>query len=283
MRPVPYSGFVIVGSHDAVRPSATWGTTVTPGNNTYGSYATVLGTPLASDAYGIEIIIGGTSVSAAINDSLTTIGIDSAGGTSYVDLIPHLLVTGSTNYGTNGTGPSITYYFPLRIPAGSTIGAKGSNSNATVGTQQVAVRLFTRPTNMRGVPRYGSFVVTFGEDTANSCGTAVTAGTVSEGTYTQLGSAIAAPGLFCWNVAASPKNNAAWGGGVLVTDLAHGDASNKIPLIQDQAFGQSTTESGSAYYKGFYGLGPPGSLVYVRCQQGSGITGVGAIAYGVGG
>lgn len=278
---LPSTGWTFVSSHDTIRPGATFGATVTPGNNTYGSYATVLGTPTPADAYGILITIHGIGTSTAITDSLCTIGIDPAGGTSYADFIPHLLVSGATTLPTIGGG--IDYYFPIRIPAGSTIGAKGSINNATVGTQTVAVKLYTRPSSVLGIPRYGTFVTAFGVDTANSCGTAVTAGGASEGTYTQLGSAIAGSSLFYWNVAAMKKNSGAWNTSAHHIDLAVGDASNKIQLIQDQRVSILSTEMSAAVFRGEYGYGPIGALVYARIQTSGADTAQCAIAYGVGG
>lgn len=271
--------FTHVLSHD-VRPAATRGVTVTPGNNTYGSYATVLGTPLASDAYAIEIMIQAIAVSAAVTDSLTTIGIDPAGGTAYTDTINHLVTSGA---GGSNAGSAIRYFFPLKIPAGSTIGAKGSINNATVGTQAVAVKLWTKPTKPEYMPKYGTYVTTFGADTANSAGTSVTAGTASNGTYTQLGTAVVDAPLFFWNFGYHPKNDISWGAPGNRADLAHGDATTKIPIILQQESYTNTAESVAVVNSGEYRVVPVGSLIYTRIWSGNADTAFGAIAYGVGG
>lgn len=271
--------FTHVLSHD-VRPSSSRGATITPGNNTYGSYATVLGTPLASDAYAIEIMIQGINSSGAVTDSLTTIGLDQAGGTSYTDFISHLVTSGA---GGVNAGAPFRYFFPVKIPAGSTIGAKGTINNATVGTQSVAVKLWTKPTRPEYMPKYGTYVTTFGEDTANSAGTSVTAGTTSNGSYTQLGSAVSGNPLWFWQFSYHQKNDVSWASPGHRGDLAHGDASNKIPIIEQQETYTTSTEAMAMYNCGEYRHVPVGSIIYARIWSGTSDTAFGAIAYGVGG
>lgn len=271
--------FTHVLSHD-VRPASTRGASITPGNNTYGSYTTVLGTPLASDAYAIEIMIQSIGVSATVTDSLCTIGLDPAGGTAYADFISHLLCTGA---GGANTGAPYRYFFPVKIPAGCTIGAKGSINNATVGTQTVAVKLWTKPTRPEYMPKYGTYVTTFGAVTATSAGTAVTAGTVSNGSYTQLGSAVSGNPLWYWSMGFALKNDTTWAAPSHRADLAHGDASNKIPIIQQLEVYPTSTEMQSPYILGEYRHVPAGSNIYARCWSGTADTAFGVIAYGVGG
>ena len=276
-------GWTYVLSHDARPPAAgaAFGATITPAQDTYGSYATVLGTPLSNTAYGIEITIGGIGLSATITDSLTTIGIDPAGGTSYSAFITDLLCTAANAGVAEGIG--YKYFFPVRIPAGATIGAKGSIHNATVGVQYVSVKLWTLPTHPEFMPKVGSYVTTFGADTANSAGTSVTAGTGSQGSYTQLGSAITGLPLWYWLVASASKNDSSHLAGISRTDLAVGDASNKKIVVTDQNFAYAANERISAYIKGEYGVAPVGALVYARIWAPSSDTAYGAIAYGVGG
>lgn len=268
----------IVQSHDTF-PTSTQGATITPAQNSYGSYATVLGTPLADPAYAIEIIVREIAVSAQDTSSLTTIGIDRAGGTSYSDFIPHLLTSCAGSVG--GASPiGVRYWFPLFIPAGATLGAKGSINNATVGTQLVQVRLFCRPSHPHLV-RAGSFVRSFGEDTANSRGTAVTLGNASEGAWTQLGT-IADANLFAWAVAFGPTGITTASNQRIHCDLGIGDASNKSEFVVGHEVALTNAENITQIAWSQFGEAANGDLVYGR-GQGTSQTTWHAIAYAVGG
>lgn len=275
---------LIIPSHEA-RPASTWGASVTPAQNaTSGTYSTVIsGSSVTEDVYAIEIFVHGIAVSTAATDSLTTIGIDPAGGTSFTDYIPNLLTSYAGTLG-NTLGYGLTYFFPLWIKAGTSIGARGSINRGTVGTQRVVVRLYCRPSRP-DLLRVGTFVRSFGADTASSCGTAVTAGTTSEGSFTQLGSAIASADheLWFWNVACAPLNLAAMSNAQVVADLGIGDASNKKIAIYDQIIATDSVEANYASYRGAYTTGVAGDLVYARAQSSVATTSFSAIAYGVGG
>lgn len=261
--------------------SSTFGASVTPGNNTYGSWATVLsGGSVTDDVYAIEITVHGVGVSGSATDSITNIGVDPAGGTSFSVLIPDLLTSSAATIGLTQT-PGINFYFPVKIKAGSTIGAQASINNATVGTQRVFVKLFCRPSRPDQV-RAGTYVLSFGANAAASCGTAVTAGTVSEGSYTQLGSAVGR-GLFFWVVASAPINQNTMANGAHASDLALGDASNKRIIIADQIEGTDNSERRTAVLRGSWAKAAAGDLVYTRCQSGTAVTANSSIAYAVGG
>src|SRR5687767_5995180 len=75
---------VITSIADGTQPAANMGTSVTPGNNTYGSYASVIaGASVTDDAYGIEICFNSGYVDSTARDGIATIGFDPAGGTSF--------------------------------------------------------------------------------------------------------------------------------------------------------------------------------------------------------
>lgn len=269
----------IIQSHD-VRPGATYGASITPGNNAYSAYVTVLGTPTAFDCYQIDVTIQGIGVSATAKDAICTIGVDPAGGTNYTDTIQHLLCGYAGALGNALTG-GITFRFPLYIKAGSTIGAKVSVNNATVGTAKVAVILYGKPTNL-AMHKYGTVVTTFGATTASSNGTAVTAGTASEGTLTQVGGAIAAPIPFHWVVASANANDAAQNNSQRVTDLAIGPNSGAANLVVVNQWGlEDSAENNSASYIGANYIPNAGDLVFVRIQSASATTAYSAIVYGV--
>lgn len=273
---------LIIPSHDT-RPAANFGATITPAQNAFGSWATVLASgSVTADVYMIDININTIGVSAQGTDSLTEIGVDPAGGTSFTTLIPTLLTSYASAYLANNVCGGINYRFRVKIKSGSTIGARGAINNATVGTQRVSVTLYCLP---KGPVKAGSYVVAYGADTSASCGTAVTAGTTSVGTYTQLGSAIADGPKWDWCVAMFPKNNNNMGGtNGLHCDLAlGGSTSNNRRIITNQTVQGTASEVQSATIKAAYSIGAPGDLVYTRGWSFDAVTAMSAIAYAVGG
>lgn len=284
-------GAVIPSVALGTRPATNWGASITPGNNTYGSYTSVQSAH-TEDAYGILININSNNVSAAARDALVTIGFDPAGGTSFGGLggvagneINHLVASCAVAYllGSAANTGGIWYYFPLFIKAGTSIGAKASINNATVGTLRVATWLMTRPTNPKTL-RCGSFVRTFGATTASSSGTAITPGTTTKATYTQVGSAIAEP-LWFWELGIG-MNNATMPNNIYHCDLAVGSSTSaNQTVIQDAFVAISSTEAIGKPVAGAYWQAAVGDNVYVRAQGGPNALDIGysMIAYGVGG
>lgn len=263
--------------------SPVWGSgvTVTPGNNTYGSYAQLMsGAAVTDDAFGIWITVAAIASSGVAKDGLAKIGIDPAGGTSYVDTIVDLAVSSAVPL----TGSSgIQYYFPLKIKAGSSIAIACSVSTATVGTANAFCRLFCRPSRPELV-RTGTYVRTFGSTPASSNGTSFTLGSGVKGSYVQLGSAIAAGDeLWYWclgicSANANMNNNSA------ACDLAIGSSSAKRIVVSDMAVSPTTAEQIAFVSAGASALSGPGDFLYARGGVISGVTtGWSAIAYGVGG
>lgn len=275
---------LVIPSHD-VRPTATLGATITPGQNTPGSWATVLaGGSLTDDAYMIEIVIHGGSTTAEARDSLTDIGVDPSGGTTPLDppLIPSLLTSYSAYIGANALQGGIRYRFRVKIKAGSTIMARASVNNATVRTQLVGVHVYCRPSSPN--VKSGSFVVAYGANAANSCGTAVTAGTASVGAYTQLGSAIAGRPQWDWCAAAAPINSGTIASGqTMHVDMAVGDATTKKRVVYNQFGAGDTGERWGMFVTPTHHLGAIGDLIYARVWSGTSTTAFSAIAYGTGG
>lgn len=170
----------------AVRPSTTaWGTSVTPGSNAMGT-ATSLTVTATKACYGVCVAFSASATSGAIRNGLTSIMMDPAGGTTYTTtLLPYLMSGCAGPYG--GASPGVLwYYFPIYVPAGATLAAQ-SQANTTLTAIRVAIWLFTDPTNPESLV-YGHKCEAIGAVTASSQGTAVTAGTTSDGTWTSLGS-----------------------------------------------------------------------------------------------
>lgn len=273
-------GLVISSVADGTRPAAAWGTVITPGNNAYGSYTQVL-SATSDETYLMRIVLSSWTVLTTARDALVTIGIDPAGGTSYTDLIVDLAASCAPTYIQALPGPAV-YEFPLRIPAGASIAAKGTVNNATVGTGRISIELFGRPSRPELV-KAGTFVRTFGSTPASSSGTVITSGTVAEGAWTQLGSALTEP-LWFWEFGFC-VNNATMSALAHHVDIGLGDASNKKIVIPNGLVYESTSETLARTAQGRVGLGAVGDIVYARAQTGANAasSGTSVIAYGVGG
>jgi hypothetical protein len=225
-------------SHEAVAVTA--GATITPAQNAFGSYATILaGASVTDDVYAMEIQVCGIGVAASGKDSLLTIGIDPAGGTSFTDLIPNLVVSGASfNMDGNDVG-AVGYWFPIFIKAGASIGGKGSVNNATVGTQRVSIKLHSWPKYPHLI-RVGGFVTSIGIVAASSRGTTVVPGsTGAEGTWTSLGTPTLAH--WFWQLGMG-VNDSTMSAEVLYADLAYGDSGTKIPIIQNLRYTVDASE-----------------------------------------
>lgn len=270
----------VTGNVLTTRPGGTFGTVITPAQNAYGLYTEILSdASVTKDCFGVMLNINGINTSNNIKDSLTTIGIDTAGGTSYVDLIPNLLTSCAAAYA-NGMGGH-WYYFPLYIPAGSAIAAKGSVNNATVGTQRVAIWLYGAPANPATVYA-GQGVESIGVTLASSSGTAVTAGTTNDGAWTSLGTTTKK--CFAWAFGMGVADASLSAGGLYHGDLSYGDGTNQIIIDQDKYFHVNATAedlSGQLRPPAYCDV-PAGGGIYGRLQcSGTADSALSMAAYGV--
>lgn len=217
------------------RPSSALGATVTPGNNTKGSYAELIdGALVVNDVWAIEITINSGNASIQARDILVDIATDPTAGTSYSVIINNLL--GSMAGGMrNFDGCPIRYLFPLYIPAGSSIAARASVNNATVGTVRVLATLYGLPT-IPARTRRGTSVQTIGAVTASSRGTAVTSGTTSEGAWTELGTLT--NDAWWWQFGVG-FNDSSMGGNLYGIDLSAGASGGDVALM-DELFASAT-------------------------------------------
>lgn len=263
--------------------SAALGTSVTPGNNTYGAYAQVLsGASVTDDIYGIKININSMAVSGSARDAIATVGLDPAGGTSYTDTIIDLLCGAAGTITGVGCG-GVWYDFPLFIKKNTSIAIKASVNNATVGTCNAFVQLRGAPTGPI-IPRTGTFVRTFGTTPGSSTGTAITAnGAGSKSAYVQLGSATVEP-LWYWCLGIGINNNnmsnnpSSW-------DLAVGSSTtvNRL-VVNDQLVIANTSEVLAYASNGAYSFTESGAGVFARGGGPATVsTGMSAAAYGMGG
>jgi hypothetical protein len=272
---------------NSATPNTTFGAAFALGaSNVMGSYAQIIDGstfwPAGSgDGYWIRVFVHSVFVTAQITNAIVTLGIDLAGGTSYTDWISNLLVSGAQQMSGNARY-GVEYNFPIRVPNGASIAIKGQTSYATPPANSYAqVQINCKPTRPE-LTRVGTFVQSFGVDTANSAASAaVTIGGASEGTYVQLGSALNKE-IWFWEYGMS-YGTVGLSSSIYAVDIALGDASNKRRVIRNARFQTTTSEDFFKYPSGEYGSGQVGDLVYGRCQGATGITGFGLAAYGVGG
>lgn len=267
----------------ATRPAAAFGTLVTAGGtaNTMGAYATlVTAANITTDVYGIQLNFNNGFTSATVKNFLVNIGVDNAGGTAFVTKIPFLMAGHSGPYATVG---GISYYFPLYIPAGSSIGiqAQGTVASSTFST---AVTLYGQPRRPDAV-RVGSKVFSFGQTTATSSGTAITLGTTAKGAYTQVGTA-ATQSLWWWQCGYS-SIDITMTAATIHLDVAAGSSTtvNKL-LFQNQQFIVNATEQIANFPNlvGSYNNVASGDLVFIRGQSSANAdTSPNVMAWGLGG
>jgi hypothetical protein len=265
------------------RPAAAFGTTVTASAtaHTMGSWAQlIVGSSVTEDVYGIAININSSFTSATRADSLLDIGIDEAGGSTYTVKIPYLLAGQANTYILGG----LYYYFPLFIKSGSSIGARIQSITGS-RTARVWATLYGGPAHPAAT-RVGTFVQAFGITTAASNGTAITAGTTSEGSWTQIGSATTED-LWWWqfghgyDAATMAAVAAGWS-----WDVGVGDATTRRLVMDNVLTITGTTEFIQSYGRayGCRGHVKAGDIIYARGQcSGTPPTGTNCAVYGLGG
>lgn len=279
---MPRAGFsYMTGNVLTTRPPAVglaFGTSVSPAQNAYGSYTEILSdASVTRNCYFMELNFNNVGTSAVAKDMIVTIGIDTAGGTSYVDFIQHLLASCAHPYGTQPYGH--TYYFPVFIPAGTAIAAKASVNNASLGTVNVIIKLWGAPDDPENLI-YGQGVETIGAVTASSRGTTVTSGTTSDGSWTSLGSTTR--NCFAWQYGMG-CNDTTMSALNYHADLSYGDGTNQIIIGQDKIYSATSGELlGSIGNPPLLCHVPSGGGIYGRLQcSGTADSGLSMAAYGV--
>lgn len=267
-------------TNGAGQPANTLGTSITPGNNTFPAYAQIL-VATAHETFFCMVHVHSNFTAGQARNTLVNIGVDEAGGTTWVTKIPNLLVTDAVTYLGAGAG-GIFFGFPLYIPSGASLAAQASVNNATVGTLRVIVTLLGQPSRPESVWA-GTYVTSFGEATGTSTGTEVTPGTTSEGAYTQLGSNTALP--HWWWQQGFGTNDASLSPDAINMDIAYGDSTNKHLIIEDEivAFGSNENISKGMRIDQAYAPVPSGAGIFGRMQASALQASHQMIAYGLGG
>lgn len=265
----------VVSNYSTQRPGNSVGGVVTPDTVGYGSWLQVL-SALPYDAYGLLICASGNSGSGANRNTLLKVGVDEAGGTSYVDRIPGLLCGAAVGFATSGNG--VWYYFPIFIPAGSTVAVAAYGTVTT--TFRVTVQAFAAPPNP-AMMRKASLVEAIG--LSGLTGASVTPGTTSEGSWTLIGTTTRR--LWWWQFGLHINiSDTAFSTAAVFADIAVGDASNKDIIMLDQCIntGAAETITVMPFTLGCEWDVPAGSNMYARIQDGSTADPFELVIYGAG-
>lgn len=259
-------------------PSSSLGTSVTPGTVDYGSWAGA-GSALTHAAYGIRIHCHDNYTNGAFRATCLTLGYDPAGGTSYTSLINDMLVGSAGSITGGGAGGSLDFYFPVFIPSGSTLAFKAYGNVATAF--RAAYQVYQCPVSPESL-KVGTFVETIGATAPT--GTAVTAGSTAEGSWTILGTTSAA--LWYWQIGLGQTAGGSGGAKGYAVDLAVGTGGNYNIILEDQHFEEDATErlaDMGARSPGSYYPVPAGASLYARVACSAVPSGTMAVAaYGVG-
>jgi len=270
-----------VSNVSSTRPAANMGTSVSPGNNTKGSWAECIGGgPMTREGYMLSLYVNTLSAASISRDAIMDVGIDPAGGTNYSVLIPDLLVSNAATATFSPRG--VHYRFPIRIPAGSSIACRMSVNNASMGSARVVMKVQGSPRDRR-LLKYGTHVTAYGVTAASSNGTAVTPGTTSDGTWTSLGTI--SRDEWYWQVGFGCSTTPLVTG-LYHIDLAIGDGTNKIIVVEDLPALMGSGNNDMAKLPqddGFY-KALAGQTIYCRMQcSGTPVANISAAAYGLGG
>lgn len=250
----------------------------TPGaTNAEGAWQEIISdVDVTSPIWGFDVYISNGATSAAIKDHLLDIGIDVAGGTTYVALISNMVCGNSGNRAIGG----IRYRFPLKIPSGAAIAARVQGSNGTAGTISVQIVVWGKPHRPELAP-HGQYVETIGTIT-NSGGVAFTPSNGAWGAYQLIGTT--AKDLWWWQVCAQ-VSDATQSALQTMIELSVGDATNKHVIIPHSRWVSSAAEERFHPVDLLaYRFVPGGTNVYVRAWSfGNPDSAHNAVVVGVGG
>lgn len=283
--PVNEFGQPIESVVDGTRPVATIGTSVTPTQNNMGTaaFGTLLsGASLTDDCYELEVCVHTVGVAGLARDCVVRIGLDPAGGTSFTTTLVDLVCGPAAVYSSTGgaLAGGVWHRLPVRIRAGTSIGAAATVNSATLTAIRVLCRVKRRPSDPRAY--VGSYVDSFGVTLASSMGTSITPGTASEGAWTQIGAALTRP--LRWLDFGYGVDNTVMNNGCHHVDIAAGDASNKRIIIANHPIFQTANEVIVKPRGGEWCDVGIGETLFARSQAGGTLeTGHSVAIYGVGG
>jgi hypothetical protein len=247
------------------RPNILLTKSVTPAQNAYGSYTTLIaGANLTEDVYELDVYVGTIAISAAARDGMFQIGVDPTGGTSFSPIVADVVAGPAAVFFQNAVGGT-AYRFPILIRAGSSVGIAGSVNSATLTAFLADCFVRGKPTRPDLIPLVGQFVRSYGASIATSAGTTVVPGTSAEGLWYEIGTLVDTIGYFevGYGINDSTMTTIQYD-----VDIAIGDATNKRIVAQGITFMASANETLSkGIGQGFYAQGNPGDKLYARSQS----------------
>jgi len=266
------NSFAEVEKNIASRPAASYGTAVTPAVGSKGSWTQIF-SALANDTYGLLICINNNRTSASSRNSVLDVGIGAA--SSEILLIADI-ISGNANPYTLG---GLWYYFPVAIPAGTRVAVRAQGTVTT--SFRVYIQAMQKPMNP-SVLKKASYTETIGMTAPQ--GTAITAGTGSEGAWTLLGTTTRR--LWFWQVGLQVSSaDTAHQNAVVHVDLAEGDGTNFNFLLRDVVFVTASSEGATLTPLTLASEVPvdPGTSIYARSQTSGNVDPTFIAAYGAGG
>ena len=263
-------------------PSATPGTSITPGaSNAEGTFTQILAA-LAQECAGFYLQFTGGGTSAAAKPQLADIGIDPAGGSSYTSIINNIVMGASAGITAASCGHK--FFFPMRLPAGATVACRIQGANATAGTVRCSIRAYGQPDMPHRLP-VGQYAETIGTIT-NSNGVSFTPGNVADGTWASLGTT--ARDLWWWQIGYQ-IDNATITGETTYVEIGQGDGSNKQVIARTMHVGTTAETVARAIntdilWHECYHPVVAGTNLYIRGRCDSAPdTGYNGVAIGIGG
>jgi hypothetical protein len=268
--------------------SAANGVTVTPANNAYGSYVTLIG-PQTATSFVFDLNVNTFNVSGQARDGLARLAFDPAGGTSFAgnEFWSDILISSASPLGGNGLGVSYIGV-PVTVPAGWSVGIAMAVNNATVGTGAAKITLYGGPSHSELMPRSGSFVRTFGASiallTAGTGGTAITPNSAGgKSAWVQCGSAAAEP-LFAMAIGIG-CNNATMSANATTFNKARGSSTTVNMQVGGDVDAASQTSEALSWKSPFeQAVINTGDLMFARAGGPAAFpTGASVAIYAVGG
>lgn len=265
-----------------VAPSATPGTSVTPGaSNAEGTFTQIF-TQQTAETFGIYLRISDGATSTAAKPHLLDLGIDPAGGTSYTAVISNIVCGASAAMTASGGGHR--FFFPMRFPVNSSFAVRIQGANATAGTVRVGARLYQGQSRPWFLPS-GTVAETLGTIT-NSNGVSFTPGNGADGTWVSLGTT--SQDLWWWQVCAQVDNGTITAETCAI-DLGAGTTGNQRVLQRRYNVGTTGETCGDFWstnliWHDSYHPIPAGTEMWIRgrCENAPD-TGYNGVAVGIGG
>jgi hypothetical protein len=270
----------VVSVNDGTRPVVAMGTTITPGNNTYGTAVTLIsGANLTFDCCELVICINNASISNTARDTVVSLLVDPAGGTSFTS-IADLVCGPASGYVVANVGFGGTLFrFPIFIKAGTSIGCAAAVNSATVTSLNAFCRANGQPSHPDKI-FVGTYIDQFGVSLATSAGTTVTPGTTSDGAYVLIGTT--ARPLYALEFGYG-INDSTMTSAVIDVDIAAGDGTTNSVIIPNWPVATSAIEAVSKFPAMTLTSIAAGVGLYARSQSSNAIDSANSVAiYGVG-